>query len=100
MRLQWPPCIDQEFQLIPLHHLLMLMTLLCRSDRWTKNQSLIGSISWLSSTTRPDIAAAHSFLSSYMNKLASGPMKALHYIHSTHEYGISFTSNDTTPMHS
>ena len=27
-------------------------------------QSLIGSISWLSSTTRPDIAAAHSFLSS------------------------------------
>jgi len=24
----------------------------------------------------------------------------LHYIHSTHDYGISFTSNDTTPMHS
>jgi len=67
-------------------------------------QSLIGSIGWLSSTTRPDIAAAHSFLSSYTDKPASGHMKAalyvLHYIHSTHDYGISFTSEDTAPMHS
>jgi hypothetical protein len=67
-------------------------------------QSLIGSIGWLASTTRLDIAAAHSFLSSYTNKPAVGHMKAalyaLHYIHSTHDYGISFTSNDTAPMHS
>ena len=67
-------------------------------------QSLVGSIGWLSSTTRPDLAAAHSFLSSYTNKPASGHMKAalyvLHYIHSTHDYGISFTSEDTAPMHS
>ena len=67
-------------------------------------QSLVGSLGWLSSTTRPDIAAAHSFLSSYTNKPASGHMKAalyvLHYIHSTHDYGISYTSQDTAPMHS
>jgi hypothetical protein len=25
---------------------------------------------------------------------------ALHYIHSTHDYGISFTSDDIGPMHS
>jgi hypothetical protein len=25
---------------------------------------------------------------------------ALHYIHSTHDYGISFTSEDVAPMHS
>ncbi len=25
---------------------------------------------------------------------------ALHYIHSTHDYGISFTSDDVVPMHS
>ncbi len=73
--------------------------------RWTDAyQSLIGSIGWLLSTTRPDIAAAHSFLSSYMNKPALGHMKAalyvLHYIHSMHDYGISFTSDNTTPMHS
>jgi hypothetical protein len=73
----------------------------CRKEAY---QSLIGSIGWLSSTTRPDIAAAHSFLSSYTNKPAAGHMKAalyvLHYIHSTHDFGISFTSNDTAPMHS
>jgi hypothetical protein len=67
-------------------------------------QSLIGSISWLSSTTRPNLAAAHSFLSSYTNKPASGHMKAtlnvLHHIHSTHDCGISFTSDDIAPMHS
>ena len=67
-------------------------------------QSLVGSIGWLASTTRPDIAAAHSFLSSYTNQPAVGHMKAalyvLHYIHSTHDYGISFTSKDTAPMHS
>jgi hypothetical protein len=67
-------------------------------------QSLIGSIGWLSSTTHPDLVAAHSFLSSYMNKPASGHMKAalyvLHYIHSTHDFGISLTSKDVAPMHS
>jgi hypothetical protein len=31
MRLQWPPRIDQEFQSIPLRHMLMLMTILHRS---------------------------------------------------------------------
>jgi hypothetical protein len=66
-------------------------------------QSLIGSIGWLSSTTRPDLAAAHSFLPSYTSKPAAGHMKAplyvLHYIHSTHDYGISFTPNNVAPMH-
>jgi len=65
-------------------------------------QSLIGSISWLSSTTHPDITAEHSFLSSYTNKLASDHMKpalhVLHYIHSTHDYSISFSLDDRAPM--
>jgi hypothetical protein len=51
-------------------------------------QSLIGSISWLSSSTHPDLAAVYSFLSSYHSKPSVGHMKAalyaLHYIHSTH----------------
>jgi hypothetical protein len=67
-------------------------------------QSLIGCIGWLLSTTHPDLAAAHFFLSSYTNEPASGHMKAvlyvLHYIHSTHDYGISFTSNNVALMHS
>ena len=60
-------------------------------------QSLIGSIGWLSCSTRCDLSAVHSFLASYSNKPSSGHMKAalyaLHYIHSTHDYGISFTSD-------
>ncbi len=67
-------------------------------------QSLIGSIGWLSSSTHPNLSAVHSFLASYSNKPSVGHMKAalyaLHYIHSTHDYGISFTSDSVAPMHS
>ncbi len=72
---------------------------------WTQAyQSLIGSIGWLTKTTQPDLTAIHSFLSSYNAKPTVGHMKSalhtLHYIHSTIDYGISFTSEATTPMHS
>jgi hypothetical protein len=64
-------------------------------------QSLTESIGWLSCSTRPDLAAVHSFLLSYNNKPLVGHMKAalyaLHYIHSTHDYKISFTSEDIPP---
>jgi hypothetical protein len=64
----------------------------------------VGSIGWLCSSTHPDLLAAHSLLSSYSNKQSVGQMKvalyALHYIHSTHDYGISFTSDALGPMHS
>jgi hypothetical protein len=55
-------------------------------------------------STRLDLSAVHSFLSSYSNKPAAGHMKAalyaLHYIHSTYDCGISFTSEAVAPMHS
>jgi hypothetical protein len=67
-------------------------------------QSLIGSIGWLAHSTCPDLITVHSFLASYSNKPSPGQMKAalyaLHYIHSTHDYGISFTSSNVGPMHS
>jgi hypothetical protein len=73
---------------------------LCQKEAY---QSLVSSIGWLASTTRPDISAVHSFLLSYSNKPSTGHMKAalyvLHYIHSTHDYGISFTSEDVALMH-
>jgi hypothetical protein len=66
-------------------------------------QSLIGSIGWLATATRPDLAPVHSFLSSYNCKPSPGHMKAglhvLHYIHSTHDFGIHFTSSSTEPVH-
>ncbi len=67
-------------------------------------RSLVGSIGWLAGATRPDIAPVHSFLASYSSKPSPGHMKAalyaLHYIHSTHDYGITFTSSTTSPIHS
>jgi hypothetical protein len=53
--------------------------------------------------TRPDLAPVHSFLSSYNSKPSLGHMRpalhALHYIHSTHDYGIHFTLLVTDPVH-
>jgi hypothetical protein len=66
-------------------------------------QSLIGSTGWLATATQPDLAPVHSFLSSYNSKPSSGHMKAalhaLHYIHSTHDFGIHFASLATDPVH-
>jgi hypothetical protein len=66
-------------------------------------QSLIISFGWLATVTWPDLASVHSFLSSYNSKPSSGHMCAalhiLHYIHSTHNYGIHFTSSVTDPVH-
>jgi hypothetical protein len=72
--------------------------------RYKAYQSLVGSIGWLSSTTRPDLMPVHSFLASSSNKPLAGHMKAVlytvHYIHSTHDYGILFTSDEDSLMHS
>jgi hypothetical protein len=77
--------------------------LLAQIQRTEAYQSLIGSIGWLAGATHPDIAPVYSFLSSYSSKPATGHMKvalyALHYIHSTHDYGITFTSSITSPIH-
>jgi hypothetical protein len=67
-------------------------------------QSLVGSIGWLTHTTHPNLIIAHSFFASYSNKPSTRHMKAalytLHYIHSMHNYGISFTSNNNASMYS
>jgi hypothetical protein len=67
-------------------------------------KSLIGSIGWLAHSTCPNLIMAHSFLASNSNKPSTGHVKAalhtLHYIHLTHNYGISFASNNVGPMHS
>ena len=67
-------------------------------------QSLIKSIGWLAHSTRPDLLTFHSFLASYSNKPSTVHMKAalhaLHYIHSTHDYKILYTSESIAPMHS
>ena len=65
-------------------------------------QSLVGSIGWLTQMSCPDLAAVHSFLASYTKCPSPGHMKlalyAHQYIHSTHDYDISFTSKAKRPM--
>ena len=65
-------------------------------------QSLISSIGWLATARCPDLALLHSFLSSYNGKPSSGHIQAalyaLHYIHSTHDHGITFSSATTAPI--
>jgi hypothetical protein len=72
-------------------------------ERKQKYQSVIGSIGWLPSSTRSDLAVTHSFLSAYNNKPSQSHWNAtlyvLHYIHSTINYGISFTSKKSPALH-
>ena len=74
-----------------------------QKERRARYMSLIGSIGWLVTCTRPDLAAIHKFLATYMERPALGHEQAakyvLHYIHSTHDMGISFTSRGVRPMH-
>jgi hypothetical protein len=68
-----------------------------------KYQSVVGSIGWLASSTQPDLAACHSFLLVYNNKPFQSHWNAalyvLHYIHSTINYGITFTSKESPALH-
>jgi hypothetical protein len=64
---------------------------------------VVGSIGWLAQSTRPDLSPSHSFLSSYNNKPSKSHWNAalyvLHYIHSTIDYGFTFTSKAQLPLH-
>ena len=68
-----------------------------------KYQSIVGSIGWLAQSTQPDLAPSHSFLSAYCNKPSRSHLNAalyvLHYIHSTIDYGFSFSSEEKAPLH-
>jgi hypothetical protein len=68
-----------------------------------KYQSIVGSIGWLAQSTRPNLAPLHSFLLAYNNKPSKSHMNValyvLHYIHSTIDYGFTFTSELKAPLH-
>ena len=72
--------------------------------RQEASKSLVDSISWLAGSTRPDLAAACSFLLLNNHAPPKGHMKSalyvLHYIHSTCNSGISFTSCHFQDAHS
>ncbi len=65
-----------------------------------KYQSIAGSIGWLAQTTRPNLAPSHSFLLAYINRPSRSHLNAalyvLHYIHSTINYGFTFSLKETS----
>ena len=71
-------------------------------ERKKRYQSVVGSIGWLAQSTRPDLSPTHSFLSSYNNRPFkshwNAALYALHYIHSTIDYGFTFTSAAQVPL--
>jgi hypothetical protein len=66
-------------------------------------QSVVGSIGCLAQSTRPVLSLSHSFLMSYNNKPSkrhwNAALYVLHYIHSTIDYGFTFTSKTQLPLH-
>jgi hypothetical protein len=82
----------------------MTMILLLNFDVRPPTKAQSGSIGWFSNSTHPNLSVVHSFLAFYSNKPSVGHKKAalyaLHYIHSTHDYGIFFMSDAVAPMHS
>ncbi len=63
-------------------------------------QSVVGSLNWLATNTRPDLAPVTSFLAAYNHNPTQQHMDAalyaIKYIHSTVDYGIAFHSNANT----
>ena len=72
-------------------------------DQKCKYQSIDGSIGWLAQSTHPNLAPSHSFLLSYSNNplwsYLNAAFYALHYIHSTIDYGFTFSSKALVPLH-
>ena len=59
-------------------------------------QSVIGSLNWLATNTRPDLSPVTSFLTAYNNNPSSGHMDTalyvIKYLRNTPDYGIAFHS--------
>lgn len=65
-------------------------------------QEIIGCLTWLSITTRPDISTITSLLSQYQHKPSPGHKKAslnvLCYLASTTDFGIHFSSSENPDL--
>jgi hypothetical protein len=64
-------------------------------------QSLVGSLNWLATNTRPDLAPVTSFLAAYNHhptqKHMDAAVYAVKYLRQTTDYGIAFHSSATDP---
>ena len=67
---------------------------------WSQYQSIVGSLNWLATNTRPDLAPVTSFLAAYCHHPTKQHMDAalyaIKYVRHTAEYGIAFHSHAAT----
>ena len=65
----------------------------------SRYRSLIGALTWLTISTRPDIAVAHKLLSSHMTKPTEAHMEAgkhvLRYLRGTSDRGLCFVQKES-----
>jgi hypothetical protein len=63
-------------------------------------QSIVGSLNWLSLSTRPDITTAVTLLASHLHNPSNGHLEAaqhvLCYLKGTPDWGLRYTQPDTT----
>jgi len=75
-----------------------------RDELRLRYQSLIGSLNWLSITTRPDISTVVSLLAQHQSNPSSGHMEAAiyvaQYLANTKTLGIYFSSNHQSKLES
>jgi hypothetical protein len=64
-----------------------------------KCQSIAGSIGWLAQSTRPDLSLSHLFFLKPLQSHLNAALYVLHYIHSTIDYGFTFTSSKQVLLH-
>ena len=67
-------------------------------------QSMVGCLTWLSTSTRPDVATITNMLAKYTTKASQGHINAakrvIKYLRGTRTLGISFHSKDTSHLQS
>ena len=72
------------------------------AHRRERYQSMVGSLNWLATNTRPDLTPITSFLTAYNHKPSlshvDSALYVIKYLRSMVEYGIAFHSDVTTAM--
>ena len=88
-----PHRIGYPIDSIPLNHLQNASE---HAQLRHKMQQIIGSLTWLAGSTRPDIATITNLLAKYTANPAPGHLEAarrvVKYVKGTKEYGIAFTN--------
>jgi hypothetical protein len=75
-----------------------------RIELESKLRTIVGSLNWISTQTRPDISTITNIIAQYQTNPSPGHLDAakhvLRYLKGTSDFGITFTSRPNTPLES